>query len=1196
MANKITLKRSSVSGKAPETTDLDYGELALNYTDGKLYYKTSSNTIGSIGGTQNFTQIDRQSYTASAGQTTFSITYTPPYVDVYVNGSHLSNEDYTATSGSTIVLTQACSAGDQVDLMGFSGGIVIPGAKNNGDLLIYNGTTQLWENYPQSSVTVGNANKWTTSRTLSFTGDATGSMSVDGSANASAELTLANSGASAGSYGSATAVPAITVDAKGRITSISTNNVTGVSSVSYDGTTGVLTITTPSGTSYTPDLGVGSGDSPTFAALTTTGNLTVGGNLTVNGTTTTINSTTLSVDDLNITLADGAANAAAADGAGITVAGASATFTYASATDRWNLNKPLGISYAAGTDAALYLANSSTAANNNVVETKYLTGNANTGLDTVAAIGVINPSATTDNYGDIYFKTATPSGGLTEKLRLDSGGNLDLKTTGTKLNFSSTGQRITGDFSNATHSNRLLFQSNVTNGNSIVGIIPNGTGTTGQLNVYASSSPADTSVGQFINNGTIVQLTSNIVGTGSYLPLVFGAGGNERIRITTGGDVGIGSTSINVLTWTRALTIASTGNTALEINEGSTAKLYVGYDINSDFGMVGMYANEPLTFRTNNTERARISADGNVGIGITAPTVKLDIVGSIKATGNSATNTNGLSLTGTTTGFNRVLIENTSGGLSLGVEGSTPVWGGAAYASVIGSTGATPLQFMTSGVTGATLDANGNVGIGTTTPGTKLDVQSNTGAVIRVKATGDGTQATLSLDGYAGGGFYRASRINFLQNNVTKWSLIQDYNQNNTNDLTFEQAGLVKALFDSSANFSLNGGTFIVDNTKAYQLRDSGGTARYALYMSNAVSPGAGDLVHLGNPLNDALVFFTNNSEKMRITSAGNVGIGTTAPGQKLQVAGTGAFTGDASVSNDQVQIGFVAPEGYLKSKNSSGSPASNLGLYTTDTGGTTNKVVHISYDGNVEIGGTFLLGRRLNVDSSTDGYTVNLLQTDTFSSGKSSGIVFAGYYDASNITDMASIRGGKENTTSGNYGGKLAFFTRVNGGSDTERVRIASDGNVGIGTTNPGEKLEVNGKIKHSGLVSTDGTDIDQVKTFTISLTLDTTWQDTTINGTDLATGTYAIQLYADDNTAGGGHYTEYYTGLMSWFAGDTNEASSDEIVLHRAGRALTSRSIYLRTLRTVTANADDLKLQITTNGTNTGASNYVFKFRRLI
>jgi len=73
------------------------------------------------------------------------------------------------------------------------------------------------------------------------------------------------------------------------------------------------------------------------------GDLVILGNLTVQGTTTTINSTELSVNDLNITLADSAANAAAADGAGITVAGANATITYAAAGDEWQFNKPLDV-------------------------------------------------------------------------------------------------------------------------------------------------------------------------------------------------------------------------------------------------------------------------------------------------------------------------------------------------------------------------------------------------------------------------------------------------------------------------------------------------------------------------------------------------------------------------------------------------------------------------------------------------------------------------------------------------------------------------------------------------------------------------------------------------------------------------------------------------------------------------------------
>ena len=65
------------------------------------------------------------------------------------------------------------------------------------------------------------------------------------------------------------------------------------------------------------------------------GNLTVTGDFTVNGTTTTLNTSTLDVEDLNITVAKGAASSSAANGAGITVDGANATFVYNSTSNTW---------------------------------------------------------------------------------------------------------------------------------------------------------------------------------------------------------------------------------------------------------------------------------------------------------------------------------------------------------------------------------------------------------------------------------------------------------------------------------------------------------------------------------------------------------------------------------------------------------------------------------------------------------------------------------------------------------------------------------------------------------------------------------------------------------------------------------------------------------------------------------------------
>lgn len=84
------------------------------------------------------------------------------------------------------------------------------------------------------------------------------------------------------------------------------------------------------------------------------GTLVVRGNLTVQGVTTTINSTTVSVNDKNIVLADSAANAVEADGAGITINGAGASLIYEATNDKFKLNKGLRIKADSG-DAELIL-------------------------------------------------------------------------------------------------------------------------------------------------------------------------------------------------------------------------------------------------------------------------------------------------------------------------------------------------------------------------------------------------------------------------------------------------------------------------------------------------------------------------------------------------------------------------------------------------------------------------------------------------------------------------------------------------------------------------------------------------------------------------------------------------------------------------------------------------------------------------
>ena len=72
-----------------------------------------------------------------------------------------------------------------------------------------------------------------------------------------------------------------------------------------------------------------------------TGTVKILGNLQVEGTQTTINSTTVSLNDKNLVLADSAADSAAADGAGLTINGAGATLTYSASLDDFVFNKPI---------------------------------------------------------------------------------------------------------------------------------------------------------------------------------------------------------------------------------------------------------------------------------------------------------------------------------------------------------------------------------------------------------------------------------------------------------------------------------------------------------------------------------------------------------------------------------------------------------------------------------------------------------------------------------------------------------------------------------------------------------------------------------------------------------------------------------------------------------------------------------------
>lgn len=120
----------------------------------------------------------------------------------------------------------------------------------------------------------------------------------------------------------------------------------------------------------------------------------------------------------------------------------------------------------------------------------------------------------------------------------------------------------------------------------------------------------------------------------------------------------------------------------------------------------------------------------------------------------------------------------------------------------------------------------------------------------------------------------------------------------------------------------------------------------------------------------------------------------------------------------------------------------------------------------------------------------------------------------------------------------------------------------------------------------------IGGIVTISKSLTLKTAWIDTGIQGTNLGTGSYVVQI-SGMTSAATNTYNEIFTGFMSWYADGTNNADTNEIILHAAGHATNSRHLYLRTVRQASG---VLKLQVAFSADLTTATNVTFKFRKLI
>jgi hypothetical protein len=151
-------------------------------------------------------------------------------------------------------------------------------------------------------------------------------------------------------------------------------------------------------------------------------------------------------------------------------------------------------------------------------------------------------SIQTDAGGTALISSRTGSGTY-QALSIQTGGAVVAQyDTSGNYSLSIAGASFQGDFSNATVASRNAFKTSTTNGNTVVGALPNGTGTGSAWQAYNAADPSNAGLATLEVSSTAVTLGSSIRGSGTYLPMVFSTNGSTQMTLSTAGNLGLGNT------------------------------------------------------------------------------------------------------------------------------------------------------------------------------------------------------------------------------------------------------------------------------------------------------------------------------------------------------------------------------------------------------------------------------------------------------------------------------------------------------------------------------------------------------------------------------------------------------------------------------------------------------------------------------